>query len=213
LSIATTKRDLLNSLKDREFRAAFNLENVYTTVCFQLRALREQREMSQAEFAKEVKPKMAQERISILEDPNADSKPTLNTLLRLADAADIGLEVRFVPFSTVLARSVHTDMRELEVDSFTDELPSLEEQIGFEEFLETLERSTIGVANGVTKASNNLFVLPHAVEDEHSRASNSLAVLVDEAAATPPPSVSAKDLLLGRNITQTVTSNVNAAIA
>jgi hypothetical protein len=63
--------------------------------------------MSQGEFGKHVNPKMAQERISILEDPNADSKPTLNTLLRLADAADVGLEVRFVPFSTVLSRSVH----------------------------------------------------------------------------------------------------------
>ena len=141
MSIATTKHDLLESLKDREFRAAFNLENVYTTVCFQLRALREQRDMSQGEFGKQVTPKMAQERISILEDPNADSKPTLNTLLRLADAADVGLEVRFVPFSTVLSRSVHTDMRQLEVDSFTDELPRLEAEIAFETALETVEAS------------------------------------------------------------------------
>ena len=141
MSIATTKRDLLESLKDREFRAAFNLENVYTTVCFQLRALREQRDMSQGEFGKQVTPTMAQERISILEDPNADSKPTLNTLLRLADAADVGLEVRFVPYSTVLSRSVHTDMSGLEVDSFTDELPGLEAEIAFEESLETIDAS------------------------------------------------------------------------
>lgn len=128
MSIASTKQDLLNSLKDREFRAAWNLENVYTTICFQLRALREQRGLSQGAFAKHVRPKMAQERISILEDPNADSKPTLNTLLRLADAADVGLEVRFVPFSTVLSRSVHTDMHELQVDSFDVELPNIEAQ-------------------------------------------------------------------------------------
>jgi transcriptional regulator with XRE-family HTH domain len=132
LSIATTKQDLLNSLKDREYRAAFNLENVYTTICFQLRALREQREMSQACFGQQVKPKMYQERISILEDPNAESKPTLNTLLRLAEGLDVGLEVRFVPFSTVLERSTHTDMRELEVVSFDDELPRLDQAIAFE---------------------------------------------------------------------------------
>ncbi len=141
MSIATTKHDLLNSLKDREFRAAWNLENVYTTICFQLRALREQREWSQGELGKQVKPKMAQERISILEDPNAESKPTLNTLLRLAAAADVGLEVRFVPFSTVLSRSVHTDMHELEVDSFADELPRLESEITFETALERFEAS------------------------------------------------------------------------
>jgi transcriptional regulator with XRE-family HTH domain len=184
LSIATTKRDILNSLKDREFRAAWNLENVYTTICFQLRSLREQRELSQGALGRLVKPRMAQERISILEDPNAHSKPTLNTLIRLADAADVGLEVRFVPFSTVLSRSVHTDMSELRVDSFEDELPAIEEQIAFEGFLETVERSTIGV----TQASNRLFVLPHCVDDEAENSANASCIparLV--AAATPPP--------------------------
>jgi transcriptional regulator with XRE-family HTH domain len=130
LSISTTKRDLLNSMKDREFRAAFNLENVYTTVCFQLRALREQRGMSQGTFGRNVR--MAQERISILEDPNAETKPTLNTLLRLADGLDVGLEVRFVPFSKVLERSTHTNMVDLQVASFGDELPQLEQAITFE---------------------------------------------------------------------------------
>jgi hypothetical protein len=195
LSIATTKHDLLNSLKDREFRAAFNLENVYTTICFQLRALREQREMSQGEFGKQVKPRMAQERISILEDPNADSKPTLNTLLRLADAADVGLEVRFVPFSIVLSRSVHTDMRELEVNSFEDELPRLEEEIAFEEELENLEPS----AMGVTMASNNLFVFSH-----------------HELAVTPTPNVPTESLIAAQNVARpavTSSRNANAASA
>lgn len=137
MSIASTKQDLLDSFKDREYRAAFNLENVYTTICFQLRALREQREMSQSELGKRVTPKMAQERISILEDPNADSKPMLNTLLRLAEGLDVGLDFRFVPFSTVLERSTHTNMRELEVDSFDDELPRLEQAIASEVALES----------------------------------------------------------------------------
>jgi transcriptional regulator with XRE-family HTH domain len=132
VSIASTKQDLLDSFRDREYRAAFNLENVYTTICFQLRALREQREMSQAELGKRVTPKMAQERISILEDPNADSKPTLSTLLRLAEGLDVGLDFRFVPFSKVLERATHTSMRELEVASFDEELPRLEQVIAFE---------------------------------------------------------------------------------
>jgi len=37
---------------------------------------------------------MAPERISILEDPNAPTKPTLNTLLPNRNACDVGLEVR-----------------------------------------------------------------------------------------------------------------------
>ncbi len=134
MSIATAKRDLMNSMTDREFRAAFNMENVYTTICFQLRALREQRGLSQGAFGRNVR--MAQERISILEDPNAETKPMLNTLLRLADGLDVGLEVRFVPFSKVLDRATHTDMQELQVDSFDTELPLIEQAIAYEAALE-----------------------------------------------------------------------------
>jgi transcriptional regulator with XRE-family HTH domain len=160
VSIASTKQDLLNSLKDREYRAAFNLENVYTTICFQLRALREQREMSQGSFGKQVKPKMAQERISILEDPNSDSKPTLNTLLRLAEGLDVGLDVRFVPFSTVLERATHTDMRELEVDSFEDELPQLEQQIEFATALENQFQAGTLQSGGAVTAGAGAQKLP-----------------------------------------------------
>jgi transcriptional regulator with XRE-family HTH domain len=122
------RRDLLDSLKvDPEYRHAWNLENVYTGVCFQIRALREQREWSQAVLGKEAG--MAPERISILEDPNAGTKPTLKTLLRIANACDVGLDVRFVPYSTVIDRSTKTNLKELEVSSFSQELPELEESI------------------------------------------------------------------------------------
>jgi transcriptional regulator with XRE-family HTH domain len=189
LSTATTKLDLLNSLKDREFRSAFNLENVYTTICFQIRARREQRDMSQGTFGKLAK--MAQERISILEDPNADSKPTLNTLLRLADAADVGLEVRFVPFSDVLLHSVHTDIHALEVDSFDEELPAIEEQIAYEVAVESLEPSVLGI----TRASNNLVAIPRKTEY----------------APTPQVNIPAKKIALGQSSFQPATQNANAA--
>ncbi|MGB6385278.1 MAG: helix-turn-helix transcriptional regulator [Terriglobales bacterium] len=195
MSIASTKLDLLDSLKDHEFRSAFNLENVYAAICFQLRVLREQRNLSQGAFGKRVEPKMAQERISILEDPNAESKPTLNTLLRLADAADVGLEVRFVPFSRVLLRSVHTDGHELEVDSFDEELPFLEEQLAFEIQLENVQASSLGI----TRASNNVVVLPRK-----------------QVAATPSPSVATIKSVqpqLGQSTVPGSTLNANAAVA
>lgn len=129
MNTALVKHDLLQSLNDKEFREAFNLENVYTSICFQIRALREQRGKSQKQLGRMIHPMMAQERISILEDPNAETKPTLATLLRVADGFDVGLEVRFVPFSTILKRSVETDMEKLQVESFKEELPSLEAQI------------------------------------------------------------------------------------
>jgi transcriptional regulator with XRE-family HTH domain len=131
LSTITVKRDLLESCKDREYREAFNLENVYASVCGQMRNIREQQELSQLELGR--KAKMAQERISILEDPNAETKPTLNTLLRIAGALDVGLEVRFIPFSRVLETSVNISEQYRKVDSFEKELPSIEEKLELEE--------------------------------------------------------------------------------
>jgi transcriptional regulator with XRE-family HTH domain len=131
VNTALVKQDLLDSLKaDHEYRHAWNLESVYTGVCFQLRALREQREWSQAKLGE--KAGMAPERISILEDPNADTKPTLKTLLRIANACDVGLEVRFVSYGAVIDRSTETNFKDLEVPSFSDELPELEKAIGAE---------------------------------------------------------------------------------
>jgi transcriptional regulator with XRE-family HTH domain len=141
MNTTLVRQELLNSLKaDPEYRHAWNLENVYTGICFQIRALREQRELSQSALGNAAK--MAQERISILEDPNADTRPTLNTLLRLADALDVGLDVRFVPYGTVIDRSIRTDMKELEVLSFADELPELEREITSEPELGATKRRT-----------------------------------------------------------------------
>ena len=170
MSTISVKRDILNSLKDQEFRAAFNLENVYTSICFQIRALREQRDKSQKQLGRLAD--MAQERISILEDPNAETKPTLSTLLRLADALDVGLDVRFVPFSVVLDRSTHTDMTGLEVDSFDDELPALENELEAE-----LAVENIVVATGADKV---------AYEDAL------VAMLADSPAAQKTPASAAK---------------------
>lgn len=146
MNTASVKRDLLAGLRgDLEYRHAWNLENVYTGVCFQLRALREQRGWSQAALGKAAR--MAQERISILEDPNSDTKPTLNTLLRLADACDVGLDVRFVPYKTVIDRSVNTDLKTLEVPSFDEELPGLEREIELEATMTEIENAISSLVN------------------------------------------------------------------
>ena len=123
MSTVTVKDDLLDSFKaDPEYRRAWNLENVYVGLCSQIRALREQRNLSQAELGESTK--MAQERISILEDPNATTKPTLKTLLRLAESFDVGLDIRFVPYSVVIDRSTKNDACDLEVPSFSEEFES-----------------------------------------------------------------------------------------
>ncbi|HEY4901439.1 MAG TPA: helix-turn-helix transcriptional regulator [Terriglobales bacterium] len=191
MNTSSIKRDLLESLKDREFRQAFNLENVYATICFQLRALREQRGLSQAGLGRTAK--MAQERISILEDPNADTKPTLNTLLRLADGLDVGLDVRFVPFSTVLDRSVHTDIKGLEVPNFTEELPSLEREINHdlrrEQIVATLAQRNSNLISGekfdeIRRVVNNRELPPTG--------SPSITIATPTATGARPPATGAQ---------------------
>ncbi len=87
MSTVTVKDDLLDSFKaDREYRRVWDLENVYVGLCSQIRALREQRNLSQAELGE-------------------STKPSLKTLLRLADSFDVGLDVRLVLHSTVIDRS------------------------------------------------------------------------------------------------------------
>lgn len=125
MNIDSVKSDLLENLRDsKEYREAFVENSVYTMVSFQICTMREQRGWSQKELGKKVK--MAQERISILEDPNAETKPTLVTLLRIAAGYDCGLEVRFIPFSKVLDDTFNSGPADLRVASFDEETDSID---------------------------------------------------------------------------------------
>lgn len=93
------KEKLLEELKSKEYRDAFVSELIDTGIPFQIRELRKQRNWTQKDLSE--KSGMAQERISVLEDPNY-AKLTLNTLKRLASAFDIGILVRFVPISDLV---------------------------------------------------------------------------------------------------------------
>jgi transcriptional regulator with XRE-family HTH domain len=111
------KRRIIEKLKDREYRDAFAKEHIDTGIPFQIRALRKQqgRKWTQKQLGK--RAGMAQETISRIEDPNY-GKLTLETLKRLASAFDIGLMVRFVPFSELVDWEVSLTPTSLEAASF-----------------------------------------------------------------------------------------------
>ena len=92
------------AMKDKEYRDYFVEEHIRTGVPFQIRALREKAGWKQKELGN--RANMKQERISVLEDPDY-SKFTISTLLKLASAFDVGLTVRFVPFSKVLMEEIN----------------------------------------------------------------------------------------------------------
>src|SRR5450432_2620024 len=99
MSVTSKAKLITKLLRNKEYRDAYVEEKVTTSLPFQIRALREQRDWSQAELGNEAD--MRQNAISRLEDAE-NGTPSLTTLLRLAHAFDLALLVKFVPFSRLL---------------------------------------------------------------------------------------------------------------
>jgi transcriptional regulator with XRE-family HTH domain len=112
------KEKLLEELKSKEYRDAFVSELIDTGIPFQIRELRKQRNWTQKELSE--KSGMAQERISVLEDPNY-AKLTLTTLKRLASAFYIGILVRFVPISDLVKWELALSLDSLKAFSYNDD--------------------------------------------------------------------------------------------
>ncbi len=118
------KNKLIEELKDKEYRDAFVEEHIDTGIPFQIKALREQRDLTQKGFEK--LSGMKQALISRLENPNYSSF-TLSTLKKIASIFDIGLIVRFVPISDLIKWELNLSSDSLEAVSF-DEDPYFKEQ-------------------------------------------------------------------------------------
>lgn len=93
------KNRILKKLKVKKHREAFVNQTINVGIPFQIRALREQRQLTQQDF--EEKSGMKQSQISRYEDPNYCGF-SLKTLKRIAFTYDIGLVVRFVPISDLV---------------------------------------------------------------------------------------------------------------
>lgn len=90
---------LIAKLKNRRYRTAYLAEHVRTGIAFQIRAMREKIPWTQTDLgAAAGKP---QNVISRLEDPDY-GKVTLQTLLQIANAFDVALVVKFIPYSRFL---------------------------------------------------------------------------------------------------------------
>jgi transcriptional regulator with XRE-family HTH domain len=95
----SARQQLLQSFRDPEYRHAFVNERLRASVALQIRALRQARVMTQKELGDAIG--MAQTWVSKLENPDY-GKMTVATLLRLAEAFDTDLEIKFRPFSKAL---------------------------------------------------------------------------------------------------------------
>lgn len=110
---------LAKELRDQETREHTVAAQIQIGIPFQLRAMREKMGWTQQVMA--AKLGTTQNAISRLESPKA-GKPTIKTLLRIARVFDVGLLVRFVPFSFYGDVIEALDSTHIEIPSYGDEL-------------------------------------------------------------------------------------------
>jgi transcriptional regulator with XRE-family HTH domain len=113
------RKQLLEKFKDKEYRDSFVREFIYSRLPLKIRAMRDRREMSQAELGE--KAGVAQAWVSKLEDPNY-GRLTISTLLKIASSFDCGLSVDFVPFSQILNGATRLSPRAFDVPSFSEDV-------------------------------------------------------------------------------------------
>lgn len=106
------------SLQDDEYRREYTVD-VDTGLAFQIRALRERNGWSQTKLGERAGGKR-QKVISDWENPNY-GRYSLQSLKSLATAFDVGLMVRFVPFSELVNWNANLTPERLAPPSFEEE--------------------------------------------------------------------------------------------
>jgi transcriptional regulator with XRE-family HTH domain len=124
-----TKSSLVEQLRGKEYRDAFVASQIRIGLPMQCRALREGRALTQPQLAEAAG--MSQPRISEIERPG-ERKLNIDTLLRLASAFDVALQVRFVPFSKFVDDEDSIDLDNFYVNPFDQDvahISRIEEQM------------------------------------------------------------------------------------
>ena len=112
------QEEIWKSLQDEDYRRAFTAD-VDTGLAFQIRLLREKKGWTQEELGQRAGGKK-QETISQWENPNY-GRYTLRTLKDLAVAFDLGLIVRFAPFSELVEWAANLTPDRLAPPSYEEE--------------------------------------------------------------------------------------------
>jgi len=118
VSLQSTHDFVSKLLNNKRSRDAYVYEHIRNGIPFQLRAMREQRDWTQADLAKAANT--GRTTITRLENPN-NERLTIKTLLELASAFDVALLIKFVPFSRLLKEYEDVSSDALNAGSITDE--------------------------------------------------------------------------------------------
>jgi transcriptional regulator with XRE-family HTH domain len=127
--MSSTVQKLWKRMRNKEYRDSFVASYVSNTIAAQIFMMRtrEDRKWTQTILAE--KAGMKQSRISAIEDPDFENVE-IATLRRLASAFDVGLSVRFVPFSEIAVQAGDVKTSDLCVMDFDrDTLPMCEQKL------------------------------------------------------------------------------------
>jgi transcriptional regulator with XRE-family HTH domain len=117
---------LLQKLKSsRKRRELFVAGQIKTGIPFQIRALRDKKGWTQGELGAQLG--MTQTNISRLESPGY-GRLNITTLQRIAAAFDVGLIVRFVPFSELVGWVDKLSPESVAPKSFDEEIETMEQR-------------------------------------------------------------------------------------
>jgi transcriptional regulator with XRE-family HTH domain len=153
-------RQLLANLRNRATRALFVETQIETIIPFQVRALRLRKGWTQKQLAKHAG--MGQGQISILESHNHEGAVNVKTLVKLAAAFDVGLIVRFAPFSEIVDWSTRLNAANHFVPDFEMEWKTASEQ---PQRLPVQEKSVHPTAN-VIESMARVFGTRTGIEDD-----------------------------------------------
>lgn len=118
-----SQSQLAVELREKDYRDAFVAAQLRVGLPMQCRALRESREWTQPQLAEAAG--MSQPRISEIERPG-ERKLNIETLLRLASAFDVALQVKFVPFSKFVDEDDALDLASFCIPPFEEDLAHVE---------------------------------------------------------------------------------------
>jgi transcriptional regulator with XRE-family HTH domain len=136
-----SQSSIARELREKSYRDAFVASQLRIALPLQCRALRESRGWTQPKLAEAAH--MTQPRISEIERPG-ERRLNLETLLRLASAFDVALEVRFVPFTQFVDDDDCVDLDNFSVLPFDEDMERLgqmEEQMKSVLIMRPRERS------------------------------------------------------------------------
>ena len=112
------REELIESFRDREYRESYAQDFLNTTIATQLRVIREQRELTQADLAEAVGTK--QTAISRIENVDNTAR-NIGTLMEIAFKLDCRLKVSFETFGSLIEESLRFSRENLQCPTFSDD--------------------------------------------------------------------------------------------